>query len=119
MSGLGKMKATIKRVSGQQYYALTCDRGLKPKVRMVNRGLIFHDLHRTGVRNLVRGGVLVRFKQPISGHKACSGFERHSIVSPSDFQEAGRKLAKFYNQKFGSISGTAVSEKPTSFTQDN
>jgi hypothetical protein len=78
----------------------------KPKVKTVYQGFIFHDLRRSGVRNLVRAGVRERVAMEISGHRTRSVFERYNIVSPSDVQEAARKLAIFHDGKIGDISGT-------------
>jgi site-specific recombinase XerD len=58
-------------------------------------GLLFHDLRRSGVRNLIRVGVQQKVAMSISGHKTASVFERYNIVDERDIMEAGRKL----NQK--------------------
>jgi integrase len=111
--GLGRMEPAIDRATGGTLYARPRGPRSKPKAKMIYRGMIFHDLRRTLVRNLVRAGVPERVAQDISGHKTRSVFERYNIVSPADVTDAGRKLAIFHGEKFGDNSGT-IEAIPTS-----
>jgi integrase len=55
-------------------------------------GLLFHDLRRTGARNLRRLGVAEGTIMKIGGWKTRSVFERYNIVSLDDLSDAAARL---------------------------
>jgi integrase len=57
-------------------------------------GRSFHDLRRTGVRNLIRAGVPQSIAKRISGHKTDAVFARYNIVDERDLHDAADKLNK-------------------------
>jgi integrase len=56
-------------------------------------GRLFHDLRRTGVRNLIRAGVSRKVAMAISGHKTEAVFNRYDITAGDDLREAIEAVA--------------------------
>jgi integrase len=51
-------------------------------------GVLFHDLRRSGVRNMIRAGVTEPVVMSISGHQSASVFRRYNITSVDDQRRA-------------------------------
>jgi integrase len=108
--GLGKVVA-VTDPTGEPLFEKPRGPRSKPKAKMVYQGMIFHDLRRSGVRNLIRAGVPEKTARQISGHKTRSIFDRYNIVSEDDVADAGRKLAAFHEITKVSDSSVAVEAK--------
>lgn len=61
--------------------------------------VLFHDLRRSAVRNLIRAGVPQSTAMRISGHRTAAVFTRYDITSDADKREAFAKVEEYSKGK--------------------
>lgn len=66
-------------------------------------GRIFHDLRRSGVRQLIRSGVPQNVAMKISGHKTISMFRRYDICNEDDLKAAMENVERFQQAQTSNV----------------
>jgi len=56
---------------------------------------LFHDLRRSGVRNMIRAGIGQAVAMAISGHRTITIFQRYNITSDDDIREALKQTQQY------------------------
>ena len=76
--------------------SITSGKGWRAAVRRAGLdGLIFHDLRRSAVKNMVDAGVPIDRAKQISGHKSNAMFERYDILGGKSFERTAEQMREF------------------------
>jgi integrase len=70
-------------------------------------GRLFHDLRRSGIRDMIRSGVPQSVAMKISGHKTASMFRRYDIASEDDLRTAIECVHRYHQSQAQKVIGIA------------
>jgi integrase len=70
--------------------------------------LLFHDLRRTALTNMIRAGIPEKVAMEITGHRTRKTFERYHIVSNRDIREVATKMEGYLGNQISTTTGKVL-----------
>lgn len=107
-AGVGRMLCRKCSTEDQEIVLIDgkCPQCQKRPNHPIYIGLLFHDLRRSTVRNLVRRGITEKVAMRITGHKTRAVFDRYDIISDRDLVDAARKIEAGQKLEFSHTTAT-------------
>jgi integrase len=69
-------------------------------------GLLFHDLRRTALTNLIAAGISEKEAMEVSGHQTRKTFERYPIISDRNLRRVAARMEEYFLGTLGTPLGT-------------
>lgn len=89
--------------------SITSGKGWKAAARRAGLpGVLFHDLRRSAVKNMVDAGVPIDRAKKISGHESDSMFARYDILGGKSFERTAEQLRAFHERKAADFKRTGA-----------
>jgi integrase len=88
----------VFHIKGRGHFRLDAKVWHRRATKMGLKGLLFHDLRRTALTNMIEAGIPEKEAMEISGHTTRKTFERYHIVRTDRLAQVGQKMEQYFTQ---------------------